>query len=437
MNICIIGAGHVGLVTGAVFAEYGNDVICIDNDKEKIKSLQNGNVPFFEPGLLELVTKNSRASRLSFSADIAHGVKNSEVIFICVGTPPREDGSPNLVYVENVARDIAKNLNGYKIIVEKSTVPIETGEWVERTAKQVASPSAEFDVASNPEFLREGQAVDDAMHPDRVVLGVQSRRAKDILEKLYEPFKAPVIFCDIRTAELIKHACNAFLATKISYINAIAMLCGSLGADVTKVAEGMGLDPRIGKYFLRAGIGYGGFCFPKDLSAFIHIARKSGYEFDLLKAVEKINTQARQNFVEKIKKALWNLEGKSIAVLGLSFKPDTDDLRFAPALDVVAELLQGGARVCVSDPQAMEEAKAIFHGKEEKFKQNIKFCQSAREAVSGADALCLLTEWKEFLTMDFHKVKSLMSRPLIFDGRNALNKDALLEMGFEYHGVGR
>lgn len=428
-RISIIGSGHVGLVTGVVFAEYKNRVICMDNDEEKIDMLKNGIMPIYEPKLEELVHKNVREKRLSFTTSIKESVENSEIIFICVGTPPKENGEPNLYYVEKVSTEVAKYMKEYRLIVEKSTVPVQTGEWIERTIRNNNSRNVPFDVASNPEFLREGSAIDDTMHPERIVIGTKSERAKEILKKLYEPFNAPFVFCDIRTAELIKHASNAFLAMKISYINAIANICEKVGADVKKVAEGMGYDKRIGSAFLQAGVGYGGFCFPKDLQAFIKIAEKAGYDFALLKEVEKINEQQKKNFVEKIKNTLWILEGKTIGILGLSFKPNTDDMRFAPSIEIISYLQKEGAKIKAYDPQAIKEAKKIL--------QNVEFVKDMYEAAKDSDALAIITEWEEFKNMDLKRIKNLLKQPVIFDGRNIFEKEEVEKFGIKYFGVGR
>ncbi len=429
MNITVVGAGHVGLVQAAIFAEKGNRVICLDNDGEKISMLKEKKMPFFEPGLEEVVLAEMKKGMLSFSESIKEGVENSQILFICVGTPPKDNGEPNLLYVENVVREIGNHMNEYKLIVEKSTVPVETGEWIEKTIRKFCKENVPFDVACNPEFLREGQAVYDARKPNRIVIGAKSEKARGLLKKLYEPFDAPLILCDIKTAELIKHASNAFLSLKISYINAIAQVCDRVGADVAKVAEGMGLDPRIGRSFLNAGVGYGGFCFPKDLQAFIHIAEKAGYDFKLLKCVEEINAFQRQHLVDKMKKSLWVLDGKIVGILGLSFKPDTDDMRFAPSVEIIAKLQSEGARVQAYDPVAEHEAKKMLSG--------VKFCSNAYEAVKDAEALVLLTEWKEFHDIDWKKIKSLMKNPAVFDGRNFLDEQKLASLGFYYVGIGR
>ncbi|PIU63369.1 MAG: UDP-glucose 6-dehydrogenase [Armatimonadetes bacterium CG07_land_8_20_14_0_80_40_9] len=429
MNICIVGCGHVGLVTAVVFADYGNEVIGVDNDEEKVRKLKEGVMPIFEPGLKELVDKNVREGRLSFSSSIKEGVESSKLIFICVGTPPKENGEANLYYVEKVSREIAKYIKDYQIIVEKSTVPVETGEWVERTIRANNLKEVPFDVVSNPEFLREGQAISDAKAPQRIVIGTKSKKAIETLTKLYEPFNSPLIICDIRTAEVIKHASNAFLATKVSFINALANICEKVGADVTKVAEGMGYDSRIGRDFLEAGIGYGGFCFPKDLAAFIRISQRAGYDFELLKAVERINEKQRVNFVEKIKETLWILDGKTLGILGLSFKPNTDDLRFAPSVEIIPLLQKEGAKIKAFDPQAMESAKGVL--------SNVEYSENAYEVARDSDALIIITEWDEFKHLDLQKVKSLLKSPVIIDGRNIYKVEDLRGMGFNYVSVGR
>ena len=429
MKIAIIGTGYVGLVTGVCFAELGNKVICVDNDSKKINSLKKLIIPIYEPGLDDLVKRNVKNKRLSFSTSIKDAVNNSEVIFIAVGTPPRENGEADLTGIENVARSIAKAMSSYRLIVEKSTVPIETGIWVEHTIKLNINKKIKFDVASNPEFLREGQAIDDFMHPDRIVIGVESQRAKEILTSLYKPIGAPIVVTDIKSAELIKHASNSFLATKISFINAIAQICDLTGADVAKVAEGMGLDKRIGRAFLNAGIGYGGSCFPKDLDAFVKICEKYGYDFKLLKIVKDINHRQKQIFVDKIKDALWILKDKCIGVLGLAFKPNTDDIRESAAIDIIKRLLQEGASIQVFDPQGMEKSKAILEG--------VKFCRDPYEAAKKSDCLVVLTEWSEFKELDFKLIKKLMRQPLIIDGRNIYDKVLLKKLGFRYICVGR
>ena len=430
-SISVVGAGHVGLVAAACFAELGHYVQCVDNNTKRIEDLKRFIVPFFEPQLDKLVKENVKKKRLKFSHSLSEAIKKSEVIFIAVGTPPLKDGSADLTSVENVARIIAKNLNSYKLIVGKSTVPVRTGQKIKETILRYRKNHTNFDVASNPEFLREGKAVYDFFYPDRIVIGVESEKAEKILKEIYSRLKAPVIVTDINTAELIKHASNSFLATKISFINALARICDLAGADVKKVALAMGLDKRIGKDFLEAGVGYGGFCFPKDLEAFIWIAKKLGYDFGLLEEVKRVNEGQKEYFVEKIKENLWVIKDKKIAILGLSFKPDTDDMRFAPSIDIVNALLDEGARLCLYDPQAMEEAKKIFRS------QKIKFCKSPYEAIKSCDCACFLTEWEEFKKLDFKKIKKLMRLAFIADGRNMFEKDSLINLGFSYIGMGR
>lgn len=429
MKIAVIGTGYVGLTTGACLSDLGNNVICVDIVKEKIDMLNNGEMPIYEEGLKDIVNRNMREKRLKFTTEIADAIKISDIIFICVGTPPKQNGEADLSYVENVARTIAEHMQSYKVIVEKSTVPVETGEKVAETIKQNIKGDLEFDVVSNPEFLREGSAVYDTFNPDRIVIGTNSSKAIEIMKKLYEPLKAKVLVTDIRSAEIIKHASNSFLATKISFINAIANICEKAGADIEKVAEGMGSDKRIGKSFLNAGIGYGGFCFPKDAEAFIRIAEKFGYEFKLLKTVQEINENQKLMFVDKVHKALWNLKNKKIGVLGLAFKPNTDDMRFAPSIDIINALVKDGAAIKVYDPEAMENAKKII--------QDVKFCDDAYEVAKDAEALLILTEWNEFKEMDLDKVKSLMKIPIIIDGRNMYNPIEMKKQGFTYISTGR
>lgn len=429
MNITIIGSGYVGLVTGTCFAEFGNNVVCVDVDKEKVEKLNKGIIPIYEPGLEELVTRNKKEGRLKFTTDLKGALSNSEIVFICVGTPPKENGEADLSYVENVARQIATNMGSYKIIVEKSTVPVETGEWVERTVKAYNKNDVEFDVVSNPEFLREGSAVHDFMNPDRIVIGCSSKKARDKMKKLYEPLNAKIIFTDIKSAEIIKHASNSFLATKISFINAVANICEITGADIIQVAEGMGYDKRIGKQFLSAGIGYGGSCFPKDAQAFIRIAEKIGYDFKLLKSVEEINQKQKGNFIKKIEKGLWIVKDKVIGILGLSFKPNTDDMRSAPSIDVIKALQREGAKIKAYDPEAIQNAKKIF--------KDIKYCSDPYEVADGSDALVILTEWNEFKEMDLQKIKKALRQPNIFDGRNIYEPKEMKKLGFNYICVGR
>jgi len=429
MNIGVIGTGYVGLVTGACLANLGNNVICVDIDKEKIKSLKKGTVPIYEPGLEELVKDGLRKGRLSFTTNITVAIKKSTIIFITVGTPPKDNGEADLTYIENAARKIASEMPSYRLIVEKSTVPVYTGRKIEETIKANNKKRIKFDVASNPEFLREGQAIDDFMHPDRIVIGARSKKACDILVKLYEALKSSIIVTDIESAELIKHASNSFLATKISFINSISNICEKCGADVTKVAKGMGLDRRIGKEFLNAGVGFGGFCFPKDLEAFIRISQKIGYEFDILRAVKKVNDHQKILFVKKIEEALWILSGKTVTILGLSFKPNTDDMRYAPSIDIINTLKNEGVRIKVFDPKAMKKAKNILTG--------ITFCKDAYTACKDSDCLAIVTDWNEFKDMDLKRAKNLMKQPIIVDGRNIYNPNTVRKLGFKYIGMGR
>lgn len=429
MKISIIGSGYVGLVTGVCLAELGNNVICADSDSSKINGLKKGIIPIYEPGLEELIKNNLKRARISFTTSVKDAVRKSEVIFIAVGTPSLENGEADLTGIENVARTIALNMNGYRLIVEKSTVPVETGEWVKHTITTDVKSKVKFDVASNPEFLREGQAINDFMHPDRIVIGVESKRARDILVKIYKPLNVPLIITSIKSAELIKHASNAFLATKISFINAISHICDNVGADVQEVARGMGLDKRIGMAFLNAGIGYGGSCFPKDLDAFINISQKLGYNFELLKAVKDINEQQKRFMLKKMKDGLWIIKDKTIGMLGLSFKPDTDDIRNAPSLDIIKALQQEGAKIRVYDPQAMKKTQKVL--------ENVVFCKDPYEVCKGSDCLLIVTEWNEFKELDFLKVKKLLRRPIIFDGRNIYEPEGLTKLGFTYVSVGR
>ena len=429
MDISIVGAGHVGLVTGACFADLGHRVIMVDNDAARIANLKRGVMPYYEPGLEELAARGVREKRLSFTTSLRQGVDHATVLFIAVGTPQKATGEADLAYVEAVARDIAHHLRSYRLIVEKSTVPVQTGQWIARTIKTYLKRKVPFDVASNPEFLREGTAIADFMKPDRVVLGVESSRAEKMLRELYKPLQAPLVVTDINSAELIKHASNSFLSMKISFMNAIANLCERCGADVEQVAEGMGLDHRIGKAFLKAGTGYGGFCLPKDVDAFIQISEELGYDFQLLKAVRAINEEQKRRFVAKIQQALWVVKGKTIGVLGLAFKPNTDDMRFAPAIEVIRALQAEGAIIKAFDPQAMEEAATVL--------PEVKLCKDPYEAAKGADCLAILTEWNEFKELDFARLKTLMRQPLLIDGRNLYEPQRMRTLGFRYIGIGR
>ncbi len=429
MKIAIVGSGYVGLVTGTCFAELGNDVVCVDNDISKVESLRSGIVPFYEPGLAELVARNVKEGRLTFSDKIGSAVKFASVIFIAVGTPARPNGEADLSYVDKVAREIAEHMDSYKLVVEKSTVPVETGEKVEQTIRRYNANKVPFDVASNPEFLREGSAIEDFLKPDRIVIGVSSERAEKLLRELYGPLNAPIIATDIKSAEIIKHASNSFLATKISFINAIANICEISGANVEKVAEGMGFDKRIGRSFLYPGIGYGGSCFPKDVDAFVRIAESKGYDFDLLKSVQKINVSQRKRFLKKIEEVLWVTKGKTIAIWGLSFKPNTDDLREAPSIDIIGSLLKDGAQVKAYDPVAMDRMKTIF--------PSIIYGENPYDVLKDADAVVILTEWNEFKQIDLQKVRSLLKYPLIIDGRNVYDPERMQELGFHYVSIGR
>ncbi len=436
MNIAIVGSGYVGLVTGVCLTQLGHKVICVDNNPEKIRQLKAGRIPIFEPGLEDLLKRAVKTRKLSFSTSISEASKNSTVIFIAVGTPSKYNGEADLTYVENVAREIAQNMNGYKLIVEKSTVPAATGQRIERTIRlnvpkkfRDAHGQVDFDIASNPEFLREGSAVSDFMHPDRIVIGVQSAKAEALLREIYKPLAASIVVTDINSAEMIKHASNSFLATKISFINAIAQICDKIGADVLKVAEGMGFDKRIGRSFLDAGIGYGGSCFPKDVDAFIRLAEKSGYEFSLLKEVRQVNEFQKRAFLQLVEDKLWILKNKTIAVWGLAFKPNTDDMRNAPSIDIIKALQGEGAKIKAYDPQAMDKAKESLPG--------VTFSQNPYAAASGSDCLLILTEWKEFKDADFKRLKKTMRQPLIFDGRNLYAGRNPQDFGFEYFGVGR
>ncbi|MCX7715839.1 MAG: UDP-glucose/GDP-mannose dehydrogenase family protein [Endomicrobia bacterium] len=427
MKIGMIGCGYVGLTTGVCLAELGHIVTFVDNDENKIKMLLSGIVPIYEPGIERLIKKNRK--KIKFSTNIKDAVVGNEVIFIAVGTPSNPDGSPELSYVENVAREIAKYLDEYKVIVEKSTVPVKTAEWIKKTIERYKKNNASFDVVSNPEFLKEGSAVKDFLYPDRIVIGVESEKAKKIMLKIYQKIKSPKVVVDTKSAELIKHASNSFLAMKISFINTIANICELSGADVEKVALGMGLDRRIGKDFLKAGIGYGGSCFPKDVDAFIWIADKLGYDFSLLKEVKKINQRQRELFVKKIEDAVWIVKDKTIGILGLSFKPNTDDVREAPSIYVINALKQKGAKIKAYDPKAINKMKQLF--------PDIEYCSSVYDVAKNADCLAILTEWNEFKKMDLKKIKLLMNHPIIVDGRNIFDPQQMKKLNFIYKSIGR
>ena len=429
MKLTIIGTGYVGLVTGACFAEAGHQVVCVDNDAAKVRILQEGGLPIFEPGLEELVKKNVAAKRLRFTVSTAEGVSESDVIFIAVPTPPLSDGSVDLSFIEKVAREIAAAMTSYKIVVDKSTVPVKTGEQVAETIKRYCKARVDFDVVSNPEFLREGFAVEDLMKPNRIVIGVRSQRPVAAMREIYAPFEAPVIVTDINSAELIKHASNSFLALKISYINAISVLCEAAGANVQEVAIGMGMDDRIGRRFLNASLGFGGSCFPKDLSAFIKIAEQVGYDFGLLKEVQKINAEQMERFVKKIADTLWVLKDKKIGVLGLAFKQNTDDIRMSPAIELCQRLQKEGALLRVHDPKAMEKAKAVLNG--------VTFVEDMNEVAEGCDALVIATEWDEFKKLDLERSRRVLSHPILFDGRNLFDPAEMERLGFIYKSIGR
>jgi UDPglucose 6-dehydrogenase len=429
MKLTLIGTGYVGLVTGTCFAEVGHRVICVDNDASKVKMLQSGGIPIYEPGLEELVKKNVAAGRLSFTTSTTEAVSESDVIFIAVPTPPQNDGSVDLSFIEKVAREIAAAMTSYKIVVDKSTVPVKTGDKVAETIKRYCKAKVEFDVVSNPEFLREGFAVDDLMHPDRVVIGVRSQRPVQAMKEVYEPFKAPIIVTDINSAELIKHASNSFLALKISYINAISVLCEAAGANVQEVANGMGMDDRIGKRFLNASLGFGGSCFPKDLSAFIKIAEQVGYDFGLLKEVQKINAAQMDRFVKKIVDTLWVLKDKKIGVLGLAFKQNTDDVRMSPAIELCHRLQKEGASLRVHDPKAMDKARAVL--------KDVEFVDDLNAVADDCDALVVATEWDEFKKLDLDRARKALSHPIMFDGRNLFDPAEMEKLGFIYKSIGR
>jgi UDPglucose 6-dehydrogenase len=429
MKLTIIGTGYVGLVTGACFAEVGHRVICVDNDAAKVKVLQEGGIPIYEPGLEELVKKNAAAGRLSFTTSTAEGVEKSDVVFIAVPTPPLPDGSVDMSFLEKVAREIAGAMTSYKIVVDKSTVPVQTGDKVAETIKRYGKARVEFDVISNPEFLREGFAVEDLMRPDRIVIGVRTQRPVPALKEIYAPFKAPIIVTDINSAELIKHASNSFLALKISYINAIAVLCEATGANVQEVANGMGMDERIGRRFLQASLGFGGSCFPKDLSAFIKIAEQVGFDFRMLKEVQQINAAQMERFVKKILETLWVLKDKTIGVLGLAFKQNTDDVRMSPAMELCQRLQKEGAILRVHDPKAMEKAKAVL--------KDVTFVEDMNAVAEGCDALVIATEWDEFKKLDLDRVRKALTHPIMFDGRNLFDPAEMERLGFIYKSIGR
>ncbi len=433
MHIAVIGTGYVGLVTGACFAEFGVEVTCVDVDSSKIEKLNNGVIPIYEPGLDTIVEKNIAAGRLHFTTDIADAVSKARVVFLAVGTPPKEDGSPDMSYYRQAAKDVAGAMNGYKVLVTKSTVPVGTGKWLRQFVSENLAEQTDFGVASNPEFLREGAAIEDFMRPDRVVIGTDDAKATEIMKELYRPLyliETPIVITSIEAAELIKYAANAFLATKITFINEIANLCDAIGCDVHDVARGMGMDNRIGRKFLHPGPGYGGSCFPKDTRALTTVGDTFGVETRIVDAVIDANERQRDAMIPKIEKLVGgDLKGIKAAVLGLSFKPETDDMRESPATDIINKLIERGASVKAFDPVAMEEASHIL--------KDIEYAKDEYDAIKGADVLIILTEWNQFRALDMEKVRSLLGSPRIADLRNVYEPDDMRELGFEYVGVGR
>ncbi len=429
MNICVIGLGYVGLTTGAVFSDLGNDVICVDIDKEKVDALQKGIMPIYEPGLKEILFRNLEEGRLSLTTETEDAVRSSEIIFICVGTPAKDTGETDLSQVEAAAKSIAKGLDQYKVIVNKSPVPVGTGELVRQIIDKHKLHDVEFDVVSNPEFLREGSAVQDTLQPDRIIIGAPSKNVAMKLLELYASLERPMLITDVHSAEIIKYASNAFLAMKVSFINAISDVCERAEADVTVVAKGMGYDHRIGREFLNAGLGFGGSCFPKDIESLVHTSEKLGYDFRLLKEVLAINLDRVPQLIATMEDALGGLAGKTIGVLGLAFKPNTDDMREAKSIEIITELLARGAELKAYDPQSMENARKAL--------PQIKFCANAYEVAEGADALVLATEWREFKLLNMEKIRDAMRDPVLFDGRNFYNPEKKARLGFTYFGVGR
>jgi UDPglucose 6-dehydrogenase len=430
MNICVVGTGYVGLVTGAVFSDLGNDVVCVDNDQAKIEALRAGQMPIYEPGLEEMVIRNKDDGRLTFTTDLTAAVRQSDVIFIAVGTPPKETGETDLAHVEAVASAIGRAMDRYKVVVNKSTVPVGTGEFVREVITRHQPRPIDFDVVSNPEFLREGSAIEDTLRPDRIVIGAPNQQVAMTLVELYAPLERPMIITDLPSAEVIKYASNAFLAAKISFINAIANICENAGADVSQVMKGMGLDSRIGMQFLQAGLGYGGSCFPKDVDSLIHTAARFGYDFKLLRSVVEINRERAAHLVEMMRKAMGPLEDRTVAVLGLAFKPNTDDMREAKSLEVVRLLHAAGAQVRAYDPVAMDNARPMMP-------EGVVFCESAYEAAAGADGVALLTEWNEFKYLNLDRLGGLLRRRVIFDARNLYEPERMRRLGFEYYSIGR
>jgi len=432
MHIGIIGTGYVGLVTGACFAEFGLSVTCVDKDEKKINSMKKGAIPFYEPGIDELVKRNIKHGNLKFTTNIGKAVESSLVIFIAVGTPRRGDGSADLKYVEDVAREIAEHMDEYKVIVTKSTVPVGTGEKLREIISRNLKGRIDFDIVSNPEFLREGSAIEDFMRPNRVVIGAKSQQAIAIMRDLYKPLyliETPIVITNIETAELIKYASNSFLATKISFINEMAGLCEKVGADVHMVAKGMGLDQRIGSKFLHPGPGYGGSCLPKDTNALLRMAEEHDIKLEVVDAAIRVNENQKEQMVKKIKETIGGLKGKTIAILGLSFKPNTDDIRDAPSLFIIRGLLREKAHINAYDPISMKEAEKIL--------PQVKYCKDAYDAMKGSNALVILTEWNQFRTLDLEKIKKLLKEPFFFDFRNIYDPQRLREKGFQYYCVGR
>ncbi|MEK7370323.1 MAG: UDP-glucose/GDP-mannose dehydrogenase family protein [candidate division NC10 bacterium] len=430
MNICVVGTGYVGLVTGAVFADLGNDVVCVDKIAAKIQSLQAGRMPIYEPGLEEMVARNVGDGRLAFTIDLPAAVRQADVIFIAVGTPSRDNGETDLSQVETVAAEIGRAMDRYKVVVNKSTVPVGTGELVREVIARSQPRPVDFDVVSNPEFLREGSAIEDTLRPDRIVIGAPNQQVAMTLVELYAPLERPMIITDLPSAEVIKYASNAFLAAKISFINAIANICEAGGADVRQVMKGMGLDSRIGSAFLQAGLGYGGSCFPKDVDSLIHTAARLGYDFKLLKSVVEINRERAGLLWEAMRKALGPLDDKIVAVLGLAFKPNTDDMREAKSVEVIGLLRAAGAAVRAYDPVATDNARPLLPA-------DVTFCASPYEAADGADAVVLVTEWNEFRFLNLERLRAVLRRPVIFDGRNLWEPERMRRLGFEYHSIGR
>ncbi|HEV2247574.1 MAG TPA: UDP-glucose/GDP-mannose dehydrogenase family protein [Terriglobia bacterium] len=434
-KISVLGLGHVGLPTALGFAELGWQTVCADSDPAKVALIQQGGCPFFEPGLQEMLAKHLEQGTFKPIVDTELAIRSSEILFLCVGTPQRENGQADLSQVETLARTIAHNLNGYKLIVEKSTVPAITAQWIRKTILRYAGSQRsgeDFDIASNPEFLREGTALQDFFHPDRIVCGVETERAGRILENLYQPLGRPIVMTDLTTAELIKHAANAFLCTKISFINMVADLCEVVGGDITRLTQGIGLDHRIGREFLQAGVGFGGYCFPKDLKAFIYLAEEHGADFSLLKQVERVNQRRIEMIIKKIRRALWVVRGKRIAILGLAFKAGTDDIREAPSLKVIEQLRKEGALLRLYDPCAMPNARKVLAESE-----YLAYCESAYEAAKDADAVLVLTECDEFRGLDLPRLRSVMALPTVIDGRNIFDPQVMQRSGFEYYSVGR